>query len=442
MSEAGAAAAQSESAGVEAETGLIPPWQLYSDRQRWTFLTILFLICTSNYIDRQLMSVLIEPIKNEFGASDTQMGLLSGLAFAVFYAVLGIPIARIADRGDRKLVVTVSLALWSAATAICGLAQNFWQMFAARVLVGVGEAGAIPPAQSLIADYFAPEKRTRALAIFMSSATVGYLVAFMGGAQIAARYGWRTAFLIMGIPGLLIALIAFLGLKEPRKLPGRQPHEASQESLTASLRILFRKPSYVLITTATVFYFLVAYGAFIWFPPYMQRVLGVDLAQLGAVFGAVSAVGTVAGTLLGGWISDKMAARGIRWMALTPAIALAICCPLSIAALAVDNFTAFLILFSLAGLPLSASVPAMFGLIHIVCGSRRRAMAVAINFFFANLIGLGFGPVITGYLSDMFTAQHGAVGLRYALMIALLALLPAALAYWRAARHLEQDMES
>jgi MFS family permease len=419
-----------------------PAWDLYSNRQRRVFLAILFLACTSNYIDRQLMSVLIEPVKQEFGASDTEMGLLTGLAFAIFYAVPGLPVARLADRGDRKLVIAGSLALWSAATALCGMVQSFWQMFAARVLVGVGEAGAIPPAQSLIADYFAPERRARALAVFMSAATVGYLTAFVGGAQVAAAYGWRPAFLIMGIPGLLLALLAWFGLKEPRKLPGRAPARADREPFLTSLGILAGKRSYVLLTAASVCYFLVAYGAFIWFPPYMQRVLGVDLAQVGAIFGLVSALGTVVGTLFGGWISDRMAQRGIRWTAYTPAVALAICCPLSIAALSVDSFTRFIVLNLLAGLPLAAAVPAMFALIHRVCGSPRRALAVAVNFFFANLIGLGLGPVMTGYLSDVFTARYGAIGLRYAIMIALLVLLPAAACYWRAARYLERDLEA
>jgi predicted MFS family arabinose efflux permease len=434
-------------AGPAPESGLregeaAPPWQIYSNRQRWTFLVILFLVCTSNYIDRYIMSVLIEPIKTEFGATDTQMGLLSGFAFAIFYAVLGIPLARLADRGDRKLVISLSLALWSFATAICGIVQGFWQLLLARVLVGVGEAGAIPPGQSLIADYFEPEKRTRALAIFMSSTTVGYLVAFVLGAQIAAQYGWRMAFLLMGVPGLLLALIAWVGLKEPRRIPRRLHDKASRETFGTSLRILFRKPSYVLLTIGSVFYFLVAYGAFIWFPPYMQRVLGVDLAQLGALYGLVGAAGSVIGTLLGGWVADRLAKRNLRWMALTPAISLLISCPLYIAAILMSSFTTFLIFSFLSGVMLSASIPSMFSMIHVVCGTRRRAMAVAINFFFANLIGLGLGPVLTGYLSDTFTAQYGVTGLRYALVAALLFLLPAAFAYWRVTKHLEKDAEA
>jgi predicted MFS family arabinose efflux permease len=275
----------------------------------------------------------------------------------------------------------------------------------------------------------------------MSSATVGYLVAFVGGAQIAAAYGWRSAFLIMGLPGLLLALVVWFGLKEPRRLPGRWPGKAEAEPFGTSLRVLFGKKSYVLLTIATVLYFLVAYGAFIWFPPYMQRVLGVDLAAIGPTYGLVSAAATVIGTLLGGYVADRLSRRSIRWTAYTPSLALLICCPLNVIALSLDSFTGFLVLNFLAALPLAAAVPAIFGLLHMVCGSSRRAMAVAMTFFFANLIGLGLGPVITGYLSDTFTAQYGAVGLRYAIIIALLMLLPAAFAYWRLARHIEKDAE-
>jgi MFS family permease len=416
-------------------------WELYSGRQRAMFLTILFLACTSNYVDRQLMSVLIEPIKHEFGASDTQMGLLTGFAFALCYAVLGIPVARLADRGDRRLVISVSMALWSLMTALCGVAGTFWHMFAARVGVGIGEAGAIPPAQSLIADYFAPERRTRALAIFMSAATVGYLVAFVIGAQIAAAAGWRTAFLIMGIPGLLLAALAWAGLEEPRKLPGRASPGGEFEDLSRSLRILFGKRSYVLATAAITFYFLVAYGALIWVPPYMQRVLHVDLAAAGAGYGLVSALGTVVGTLLGGSVTDRLIKRDRRWAAWAPGYALLLCWPLFTLSFLINNYVGFLVINLAAGLVLAAAVPAFFGLIHVICGSRRRAMAVAIIFFFANLIGLGLGPVITGYLSDVFTTTHGPTGLRYAVIVALLMLLPAGLCHLRIARHLEGDME-
>jgi MFS family permease len=419
-----------------------PSWHLYSNGQRWTFLAILFLVCTSNYIDRQILSILVEPIKREFGASDFQMGLLGGFSFAIFYAVLGIPVARLADRGDRRFVIAASVAIWSAMTALCGLAQNFWQLALARVGVGIGEAGAIPPSQSLIADYFPPEKRTRALAIFMSAATVGYLAAFVGGAQIAAAYGWRAAFLVMGLPGLLLALLAWFGLKEPRRQPDRMPSEQDHEPLGATFRALAAKPTYVLLTTAFVVYFLMAYGALYFVPAYLIRVLGQDLATAGAVYGLLGAIGAVVGTVGGGIITDRLIKKDKRWVSRVPAYGLLLSFPLYELAFLSDSLTVFYIAAFLGGLILAAAVPPMFSILHLVCGSKRRAMAVAITFFFANLIGLGGGPAITGYLSDQFTATYGPVGLRYALVLAMLLMVPAGLLLLRTQRTLDRDLEA
>jgi predicted MFS family arabinose efflux permease len=267
-------------------------------------------------------------------------------------------------------------------------------------------------------------------------------VAFVGGAKIAASYDWRTAFIVMGVPGLLLAVFAWFGLKEPRLLPGRSAAGRASEPFSQSLRILFAKPSYMLVTVAGTLYFLVAYGAFIWVPPYMQRVLGADLASVGASYGLVSAVATVVGTLGGGALTDRLIKRDRRWATWVPGVALLLACPLYIGAFLVDSFEGFLVFALLGGLLIAAAIPAMFGLIHLICGSPRRAVAVAINFFFANLIGLGLGPVITGYLSDTFTASYGAVGLRYALLIALVMLVPAGLCYLAMTRHLARDTEA
>jgi len=218
-------------------------WDLYSSRQRWVYLAVLFLVSTSNYADRNVISVLLEPIKAEFKVSDTMLGLLTGISFAVFYATLGIPVARWADRGNRKFIMTLALTIWSFMTMLCGAAQTFWQLAFARVGVGAGEAGAIPPAQSLIADYFDPTRRARALAIFMASATAGYLLGFVLGAHIAAVYGWRHAFVLLGAPGLLLAVIVHFVLREPRVLPEFRPEVAAGEfAVHGGLRLGVGRP--------------------------------------------------------------------------------------------------------------------------------------------------------------------------------------------------------
>lgn len=418
------------------------PWAIYSSRQRWTYLAVLFLVSMSNYVDRNVISVLLEPIKAEFQISDTMLGLLTGISFALFYATLGIPVARWADRGDRRLIITISLVIWSTMTALCGMAQSFWQLALARVGVGAGEAGAIPPAQSLIADYFDPAQRGRALAIFMASATAGYLIGFVLGAQIASAWGWRWAFILMGLPGLALAVVVRWVLREPRQLPEFRPAQASQEPLKQTLRALFAKRSFVFLLAGMVIYFLISYGATIFFPSYMIRVLQVPLATAGTAYGAVAAVAAVVGTLAGGFITDRLSRRNPAWLAWIPATGLALAWPAYELMLLAPGFGTFLALSAFAGIVVNMTVPAMFAALHAICGSARRALAVALMFFFANLIGLGLGPVLSGALSDMFSAVHGAVGLRYALMLVLILLLPGAWVMYLCGRQLPLDIEA
>jgi MFS family permease len=419
-----------------------PVWELYRPAQRWGLLAILFLVSMSNYVDRQVMSVLIEPIKAEFQVSDAMMGLLTGFAFAAVYAVLGIPIARLADRGDRRLVITVSILIWSVMTMVCGFARSFTLLALSRTGVGIGEAGALPPAQSLIADYFPPQQRTRALSIFMLSATAGYLIAFAGGAQLAASHGWRMALIVLGAPGILLALITLVGLHEPRRLAGySQPAAAAQEPLGKAIGALLRKPSYVLVNIAGVLYFFVAYGAVTWFPAYLGRVMHLKLTEVGGLYGVLAACGALFGTLGGGLITDFLAKRDVRWLARAPGLILMACAPLYVLALMSDQVMVFFALSFVGGVGLAASVPALFSVLHAICGSARRAMSVAILFFSANLLGLGFGPLVTGALSDMFTARLGPSGLRWALVGAILVLIPTGAALWASSRTLVEDME-
>jgi MFS family permease len=415
------------------------PWALYRPAQRWLFLAILFLVSTSNYIDRQVVSILIEPIKREYALSDSAMGLLSGFAFAAVYALLGIPVARLADRGNRKVVITATLAVWSCMTVLCGLVRSFPQLLLARVGVGTGEAGATPPAQSLIADYFPPDQRARALGIFMSSATVGYLVAFTIGARLAADHGWRAAFIALGAPGLLLCLLTWFGLSEPRSTLGRRNEE--QESLGLALRTLAAKRTYVLLCLSAVLYWLVAYGALIWFPTYLLRVMNLDLAAVGTVYGSVAAAGALMGSVLGGLIMDAATRRGPKASVCVPAVILIGAAPVYEVALLSNSLAIFLIGSLIGGFAIGTAGPALFSILHRVCGSPRRAIAVAILLSFANLIGLGLGPVITGALSDALSASYGPVGLRYALMISILILVPAGAILWAASGSIEQDIE-
>lgn len=421
---------------------IAPADSLYGDRRRWWMLLVLFLVATCSYVDRHIVSVLLEPIKKEFGVSDTLLGLLSGFAFAIFYATLGIPVARWADRGNRRTIVTLAVTLWSGFTVLCGYAGSFWQLALARVGVGAGEAGAIPPSQSLIVDYFAPARRASALAIFMSAATAGYLIAFVLGGYLAAHYGWRTTLIVVGAPGLLLALLARFCLDEPRLRPGREPLAAAQSGIGTTVRELFAKPSYRLLLAAAVFYALMAYGSAIFFPSFMVRSLGVSLAEVGLVYGLVSAIGALVGTVGGGFIADRLGQRSPSWYAWLPALGCALALPLYVAAILANSFTTFIALSGVGGTLVGACLPSMFTALHAVCGSSRRALSVAVLTFMMSLIGSGLGPVIAGALSDAFAARAGNESLRWAMLVCTLFLLPCIWCFWRAGQHLPRDLES
>ncbi len=423
-------------------TDAAKPWDLYSGRQRWLFLGVLFLVSTSNYVDRNIIGVLLEPIKREFQISDTMLGLLTGFSFAIFYATLGIPVARWADRGDRKFILTVSLTVWSLMTALCGMAQSFLQLALARIGVGAGEAGALPPAQSLIADYYPPAERGKALGTFMMSSMAGYVLGVVVGGQIAQAYGWRTAFLVVGLPGLGLAVVTHFVLKEPRRLPRFAVDPKTFEPLKESLRALLAKRSFVDILIAMVLYFLMAYGAFVFTVSFLIRVHGLSVGRASAIFGLISTLTAVVGSYFGGAFADRLARKDIAWLARLPGLLLIAAWPIYELAFGLPWLAGTVLVLGFGGVCLTGAIPAMFAALHAVCGSARRAMSVAVIFFFANLIGTGLGPIITGRLSDTFAKSVGSAdGLRYAMMIVMVTFVPSGWFMLRAARNLKRDLE-
>jgi len=417
------------------------PWKLYRPRQRWTLLAILFLVSTSNYLDRNVVSVLLEPIKREFHVSDTMLGLLGGLAFALFYATLGLPVARWADRGNRRTVIAMALTAWSITTAACGLAQSFAQLLLARVGVGAGEAGAISPAHSLLVDYFPPERRATAMGVFTSAAMAGLLLGIGGGSYLATAYGWRTAFILCGLPGLLLALIVRVFISEPRERLGFPAVPSGVSPVREMLRTLWRKSSYRYALVGCCLYFFMAYGALIFMPSFYVRVLHVSLEEMGKAYGAVSAAAALIGTLGGGYLADRLARRDPRWLAWLPAIACAASGPIYIFALACNSFHAVLGISFWCGILLNGGLPPVFAAIHEVCGSARRATAIAIVFFAASLFGNGLGPVVAGVLSDALSARYGVNGLRYTMQILMLVLPVTGAAFYWFGRAMPADRE-
>jgi len=414
---------------------------MYNVRQRWGFLAVLFMVSVSQFFDRNVIAVLLEPIKREFNISDAMLGLLGGFSFALFYAGAGIPVARWADRGNRRTVIVVSLVIWSCMTMLCGLAQTFWQLVLARVGVGAGESGGLPPSQSLIVDYFPPERRATAIAIFTGGAIAGSVLGLGLGGYIAALHGWRSALSVGGAAGLVLALIVRFAVAEPRLHQDSRSVTAQTENWSDTLTALRRKRSYVYALAGSSFYFLFAYGALIFVPSFMIRVLRAPLVEVSVDYGAATAAGSFVGTLGGGWLADRLSRHDIRWLAWLPAVAFGLAAPIFFAALALQHFWMFIGLAFVFYTTLCAGIPSVFTAVHAVCGNARRATAIAIVYFSANLLGGGFGPLLSGALSDALSAVYGAQGLRYALMLMTVLLLGSGILLYHFGRAMPRDLE-
>jgi MFS family permease len=299
--------------------------QQFTPRYRNYVLFILTCGYVLNFVDRQVMTILLEPIKAEFGASDTQMGLISGLAFALFYATLGVPVARLADRWSRRNVLAISMATWSAVTAACGTAGSFWQLALLRVGVGIGEAGGTPPSQSLLTDYFPKERRALAQGVLATAPNIGVLVGLFGGALIAEAFGWRTVFFVFGVPGVGLALLLFFTVKEPIKVKP-QGLEADRSMMSAVSGIV-RLPSFFLIALGVGFAAIPGYGLGVWSPSFLVRVHGMSLVDAGLWLGIIGLSGGTVGTILSGVLADRLALRDNRWQLWIPAVGLMVALP-------------------------------------------------------------------------------------------------------------------
>lgn len=414
----------------------------YTPRQRWTYLALLFMISASSFLDRNILSVVLPPIKQEFGVSDTLLGLLGGASFVIFYAALGIPVARCADRGNRPLIIALAITLWSAMTALCGAAQTFWQLALARVGVGIGEAGALPPAQSLLADYFPLRQRALALAILSAASTAGTLIGFIGGGWVVVNLGWRWTFVLAGLPGLIIGALAWAVLPEPRHTVGQSAATGPQEGFFASLKVLWMKPTYRAALIGLTLWSAFSYGSSVFFPSYLVRTLGLSMSTVGTQYGAVAAVTTLLGTLAGGWYADRAARRDPRSLLRLPGIWALLSAPFYVLAFSVHDFTFFLVVAAIAITLLSAALPVVLAAAHAVCGSVRRAMAVAILFCLMALVGGTLGPLLTGMISDALAPRFGAAGLGYALALMTLTIPTMGVLLLRASGRLAEDMEA
>lgn len=403
---------------------------------RGRVLTFLLIAYIFNFLDRQILGILATPIKADLGLSDAQFGAIGGLAFALLYSVLGVPLAYLADRTSRSGVIAASLAVWSGFTALCGMATGYWQLFLCRLGVGVGEAGGVAPSYALIADYFPPERRARALAIYSLGIPIGLASGTLLGAYIAQAVNWRAAFLFMGVAGVILVPIFKMMVRD---LPRSADEGVGQTPISAAFPIVARKPSFWLLAFAASFSSLCGYGLALWTPSIFMRSFHLDLITTGQFLGSLLLIGGSAGVFAGGWLADRLGKGDRGWYARLPAIAWLITAPLYALGFMAPNATAaWLLLLIPNALNILWLGPVTTAVQHLA-PRHMRATASASFLLINNLIGLGAGPLLIGALSDYLKASYGAESLRYAATAALSFYLVAAMLMLFAVRRLRSD---
>ena len=406
-------------------------------------LGVLVLIYASSHVDRQIVSILAESIKQELLLSDTQLGFLIGLSFALFYATLGIPIAVLADRYSRRNIIAAAVIIWSGMTALSGLAANFTQLALARIGVGIGEAGSSPPSHSMITDLFPLESRGAAMGVYAAGINLGVLVGFLVGGYIDEWYGWRMAFFIVGIPGIFLGLLLLTTVREPARTSPPKPisHNYLNEIWqTFLLMMSIRSLRHIVIGCTLVVF--VGYGTTYWNGVYFRRIHGLSPAEAGTLLALIGGIIGGIGTFTGGWLADKLARRDKRFYVwLTAGVKLALAPFVAWFYLTTDIVMARWLLAILAffgGFYLSVS----FAMTQSLLPASRRALGAAILLFCINILGLGLGPLLVGIMSDGFAPTYGTDSLRYALLLVSLLNIWGSIHYYLAGHTLEGDLQT
>lgn len=414
-----------------------------STRYRAYVLALLVAVGIVGWVDRNVFAILLQSIKLEFALSDTALGLLGGVAFGVFYATLGLPVAWLADRCDRRVLIAGALALWSAMTAVCGLAAGFGTLFLARVGVGLGEAGGAPPSVSLVTDYFEPARRAFALGILYLYIPGGFVVGFLLGGWLDALVGWRMAFLAVGLPGIGLALLVLLTLREPPA--GAEPSARTAPPLLDTLRYFLARPTLWHVPLGGALHGIGAFAAAVWLPAFLMRTFGISSATAGVWLALAYGGGGVLGVVCGGYVADRIVAHtgDPRWYALWPAALLLATLPCTIS-LYLAGSASMAVAALVAGAVLNhALLGPVTALMQNLAGPGRRAVAAAFYLFLVNLVSMGVGPVAVGALSDAFGVRLGdAAALRYALLTVITISTVLAIAHFLlAARNVRADLE-
>jgi predicted MFS family arabinose efflux permease len=415
----------------------------HAARRNYT-LALLVAVGLAAWIDRNVLATVLESIKAELGFSDTQLGLLGGAAFGLFYAAVGLPVALLADRGNRRTLIAVALGLWSVTTALCGLATGFASLFLARVGVGVGEAGGTPPSHSLISDLFPPERRAFALGVFYLYVPLGFLLGYSSGGWLDEHVGWRLAFVLVGLPGVLLALVVRLTVREPRRGASENLVGGTVvPSLRSTLRVFASRRSLRHLPLAGAVHGIGAFATAVWLPSYFVRVFGLGSAEAGMWIAIAYGAGGIVGVLCGGALADRLVARtgDPRWYVWGAAGVVAGTVPCSLLvylapspAPAVAALVVTMTLWHMFLGPVTATMQALAGL-------RRRAVAAALYLFLVNLVSTGLGPLAVGAASDLLGPRLGSDAIRYALLVIVTSTSAwASLHFFWAARSLRADL--
>ena len=420
-------------------TGLFPNARQSTRVMLWTLLVVYVF----NFLDRQIVNILAEPIRKDLNLSDTQIGLMTGLAFALFYTVLGLPIARYSDKPstDRGRLIAMALAVWSAMTVLCGMAQNFVQLLLARVGVGVGEAGCTPAAHSLIADRVPAERRASAMAFYALGIPLGSLLGMVIGGYLADQIGWRKAFLFVGAPGVVLALLVMALVGDGGRKVSPASAAAPAESILQSVRSLLSSRTFVILLAAASACSFLSYGKTTWTTIFFQRTHGLTPGEVGFWFGLWGGLAGMLGTFLGGWLADRFGKHDRRHVVTAPAIGMALAVPIAISAYFATDWRLSLVLIMLPNVLNSLYYGPVFSSTQGLVPLRHRAMASALLLFCQNLIGLGLGPLFFGMLSDLIKPAFGDESVRYVLYgAALLGFVPAVL-FWMLRPRLPAELD-
>lgn len=422
----------------------LPQSPEFSPARRRYSVGLLIVVYTFAFIDRNIVNVLLQPISVEFGLSDTQLGFFSGTAFGIFYATLGLPIAWVADRVPRKRIIGTALAFWSAMTALQGLAGGFLSLAITRIFVGVGEAGCSPPAHSMISDMHPPERRARALSVYAFGIPIGGALGLLIGGWMRELFDWRAAFMVVGVPGVVLSLVVFATLREPtRGYWEGGARKGTGTSIPDVFRFLAKLPSFWFLAFAGALHAFYGYGAAAFNPVFFERSHGMGPAEYSTIAAGIGLTAGVLGTYLGGWLGDRYGARDVRSYPFVPGIGSVLGIPFVIAVYLVSNAELALTISLIPSVAGGLYLGPTFAMTQAIVPPHMRAQAAAVLLLILNLIGLGAGPQFVGWLSEQLKPAHGIESVRYALLYTIvIGAAASAVLYWRASKTLGRDLEA